>query len=256
MDRSVRDRFHVCMPGLDDMTRTSLVLRLARQITGRHDLDDLLAEVFRCLRPHVDFSGGSIQLLDDDGWIQMAASDPIAPAYVMAQRIPLGASVAGRVILTEHPVYLPDIAVEEEVESPQSGRRVSTDVRSYFGVPLVADGRAIGVMQVDSSKSSAWSESERATFLCAAPIVAAAIQNARAQLRVTSAHTRTESVEKRLEDARYLVAAARNALRNGDRLALERQLSRIEAVLGGDDRQGNLVRLPAKRSTKVVPLAR
>src|SRR6476469_5426166 len=82
-------------------TRFALVLKLARQVTARHDLDDVLAETFRCLRPLVDFGGGSIQLLDDDGWIQMAAADPVAPAHVLAQRVPLGTSIAGRIVLTE-----------------------------------------------------------------------------------------------------------------------------------------------------------
>src|SRR3954471_1600039 len=141
MDSGVTARCHVRMPAYDDANRANLLLRLARQVTGRHDLDDVLAEVFRCLRPLVDFGGGSIQLLDDDGWIQMAASDPIAPQHVMAQRIPLGTSVAGRVILTEQPVYLPDLHVAQL--PGQTTKRVSTGVRSYFAVPLVADGRAI-----------------------------------------------------------------------------------------------------------------
>lgn len=256
MDRDNRARFHICMPGPDETTRAGLLLRLARQITGRHNLDDVLAEVFRCLRPLVDFGGGSIQLLDDDGWIQMAASDPIAPAHVMSQRIPLGSSVAGRVILTEHPVYLPDIETEADVNSEQSGKRVSTGVRSYYAVPLVADGRAIGVLQVDSPNDNAWTDTERATFLAAAPIVAAAIQNARAQAAVSTAHARTETIEKRLSDAQSLVAAARLSLRNGDRQALERQLSRIEALLGGGA-EGTLVRLPRPRTGgAVVHLAR
>ncbi|HEX4655406.1 MAG TPA: GAF domain-containing protein [Mycobacteriales bacterium] len=236
------------MPGRDDSTRAALLLRLARQITGRHDLDDVLTEVFRCLRPLVDFGGGSIQLLDDDGWIQMAACDPIAPAHVMSQRIPLASSVAGRVILTEHPVYLPDIEAENDAGGQRSDRRVSSGVRSYFAVPLVADGRAIGVLQVDSTTPDAWSDSDRATFLAAAPIVAAAIQNARAQECVSTARFRTETVEKRLADAQHLVAAARLSLCNGDRLALERQLSRIESLLNGDQTDGNLVRLPRPRS--------
>lgn len=248
MDLTHRDRFHDFMPGLDDTTRAGLLLRLARQITGRHDLDDVLAEVLRCLRPLVDFGGGSIQLLDDEGWIQMAASDPIAPPHVMSQRIPLGSSVAGRVILTEHPVYIPDLEVESGLSSEQSGRRVSSGVRSYFAVPLVADGRAIGVLQVDSSKPEAWIDAERAVFLAAAPIVASAIQNARAHSHVANAQSRTETIEKRLADAQTLVAAARLSLRNGDRQALERQLSRIEAVLGGSSNDGTLVRLPSARA--------
>ena len=261
MDRDYRGRFHNCMPGpsftpRDDNARASLLLRLARQITGRHNLDDVLGEVFRCLRPLVEFGGGSIQLLDDDGWIQMAASDPVAPAHVMSQRIPLGSSVAGRVILTEHPVYLPDIEAESDVNSEQSGRRVSSGVRSYYAVPLVADGRAIGVLQVDSAKPDAWTDAERAAFLAAAPIVAAAIQNARAQEAVSAARSRTETVEKRLADAQSLVAAARLSLRSGDRQALERQLSRIEALLGGGT-EGALVQLPRPRAgADIVQFAR
>src|SRR4051812_34396387 len=240
------------VPAQDDATRAQLLLRLARQVTARHDLDDVLAEVFRCLRPLVEFGGGSIQLLDDEGWIQMAASDPAAPEHVMAQRVPLATSVAGRVVLTEAPVYLPDIAADAGPDS----RRVSDGVRSYLGVPLVADGRAIGLLQVDSSQSNAWSDADRATFLCAAPVVAAAIQNARSQDRVSSAQSRTEAIEKRLTDARHLVAAARASVRNGDRLQLERQLSRIDELLSGTESSGTLVRLPRQRADVAVPIAR
>ena len=256
MDLTLCDRFHDYMPGLDDTTRAGLLLRLARQITGRHNLDDVLAEVLRCLRPLVDFGGGSIQLLDDEGWIQMAASDPIAPAHVMSQRIPLGSSVAGRVILTEHPVYLPDLEADNDSAGESPERRVSTGVRSYYAVPLVADGRAIGVLQVDSPMADAWTDAERAVFLAAAPIVASAIQNARAHSQVASARTQTETIEKRLADAQTLVAAARLSLRNGDRQALERQLLRIEGVLGGGLNDGNLVQLPRPRAGDVMRVVR
>lgn len=258
MDRLNRTRFHVCMPGPDVTSRAGLLLRLARQITGRRDLDDVLAEAFRCLRPLVEFGGGSIQLLDEDGWIRMAAADPIAPAHVMAQRIPLGSSVAGRVILTEHPVYLPDLAAEDDTSSEGAGRRISAGVRSYVAIPLVADGRAIGVLQLDSPQPDAWSETDRAVFLTAAPVVAAAIQNARAHAHAASAQSKSETAEKRLADAQHLVAAARLSLRNGDRQALDRQLCRIEALLGGGGGQdGTLVHLPRPRAgIDVVHLAR
>lgn len=204
------------------------MLRLARHVTARHDLDDVLAEVFRCLRPIVTFGGGSIQLLDDEGWIQMAASDPVAPAHVMAQRVPLGSSVGGRVILTESPIYLADI---ESGESGTEGRRVSDGVRSYLGVPLVADGRAIGLLQVDSPQPDAWTDDQRAIFLGVAPIVAAAIQNARAYARAGSARVRADAVESRLAEARKLVAGARSAERAGDPIEVGRCLAKLEALL-------------------------
>ena len=116
------------MGGFEHTERFALVLNLARQVTARHDLDDVLSATLRCLRPLVDFGGGSIQLLDDEGWIQMAAADPVAPAHVLAQRVPLGTSVAGRIVLTEKPVYLPDL---QATEMPATARKaVATGVRS------------------------------------------------------------------------------------------------------------------------------
>src|SRR4051794_17795665 len=134
------------------------MFNLVRQVTARQDLDDVLAGDFRSLRPMIEFTGGSIQLLNDEGWIQMAASDPAAPEHVMAQRVPLGTSVAGRVILTEQAVYLPDLEVTPLHSGSAGGggsKRVSTGVRSYLAVPLVVDGRAIGVLQIDSTEADA-----------------------------------------------------------------------------------------------------
>src|SRR3954449_4904163 len=170
MDPPQTALFHEPVTRRDGHQVDSLLLRLARQVTARQDLDDVLAEALRCLRPLLSFGGGSIQLLDDEGWIQMAASDPIAPAHVMAQRVPLGTSIAGRVILTEQAIYLPDLNV---AQMPGSNRRVSTGVRSYLAVPLVVDGRAIGVLQIDAPELNAWTEEERAVFVAVAPVVAA-----------------------------------------------------------------------------------
>lgn len=213
----------------DDAALLPLLLTLARRITARHDLDDVLAETFRCLRPLVPFGGGSIQLVDDEGWIQMAAADPTAPDHVMAHRVPLGGSVAGRVILTEAPIYLPDL---ENDDSGRSRRAVSTGVRSYFAVPLIADGQAIGVLQVDSATPSAWTDAQRLIFVSVAPVVAAAIQNARAHARAASARIQARSADRKLAEARALTTTIRACLEAGDDEALDRQLQRLEVLLG------------------------
>lgn len=213
----------------DDAALMPLLLTLARRITARHDLDDVLAETFRCLRPLVHFGGGSIQLVDDEGWIQMAAADPVAPEHVMAHRVPLGGSVAGRVILTEQPIYLADL---ENDDRPSSRRAVSTGVRSYFAVPLIADGQAIGVLQVDSANPSAWTDAQRLIFASVAPVVASAIQNARAHARAASARIHARSADRKLAEARALAVTIRACLEAGDADALDRQLQRLEGLLG------------------------
>src|SRR4051812_41081756 len=201
---------------------------LARQVTARQDLDDVLTETLRCLRSIAQFGGGSIQLLDDEGWIQMAASDPIAPAHVMAQRVPLGTSIAGRVILTEQAIYLPDLNV---AQMPGSNRRVSTGVRSYLAVPLVVDGRAIGVLQIDAPELNAWTEEERAVFVAVAPVVAAAIQNARAHARAAAARARAAAAEARLARAGAIVQTAYAAARDGEHAEVLRQLATLDRLL-------------------------
>jgi GAF domain-containing protein len=226
--------------------RFALVLALTRQVTSRHDLDDVLSATLRCLRPLVEFGGGSIQLLDDEGWIQMAAADPVAPAHVMAQRVPLGTSVAGRIVLTEQPVYLQDLQRDER---PRGGRRaVATGVRSYFGIPLLADGAAIGVLQVDSPVPDAWTDEEREIFLAVAPIVASAIQNARAHARAETARSAASAAARRLQEARQLVISIQTAREAGDEELAERLLLTLSSVVGVvTDVQRIATRMPQQR---------
>ena len=216
------------MGAQDRTSRAELVLRLARSVTARHDVEDVLTETFRCLRPIVTFGGGSIQLLDDDGWIQLAATDPPAPAHVYAQAVPLATSVAGRVILTEQSIYLPDL----EAENLHSGKAVSAGVRSYLGVPLVADGAAIGLLQVDSPEPNAWDDSDREVFFAVAPIVAASIQNARAHARASAARAQAAASTRRMQEARHAIAALRAATAVADAEEIERVLTRLELLVG------------------------
>src|SRR3954453_14007179 len=249
MDRPSGALFHEPVTRRDGHQVDSLLLRLARQVTARQDLDEVFGEALRCLRPLMSFGGGSIQLLDDEGWIQMAASDPIAPEHVMEQRVPLGSSIAGRVILTEQAVYLPDLNL---ATMPGPNKRVSTGVRSYLGVPLVADGRAIGVLQIDSSEANAWSEDDRSLLVTVAPVVASAIQSARAYARAGAARAGAEAAESRLVAARAMLESARQCGRNGDQNDLERHLDRLERVVAPVGREAahaaQTVKLPDQRA--------
>jgi GAF domain-containing protein len=230
---------------VDDAALCALLLDLARRITARHDLDDVLTETLRCLRAVAEFGGGSIQLVDDDGWIRMAAADPVAPAHVMAERVPLGGSVAGRVILTEQPVYLPDLADPQS----HSGGVVSTGVRSYLAVPLVADGRAIGVLQLDAATPDAWSRRDQLVFAAVAPVVAAAIQNARAHARAAAARVQARGADRKLVEARALVSTVRACRDAGDTVELDRHLERLELLLDqvADVRRVGGLRMPGQR---------
>jgi GAF domain-containing protein len=167
--------------------RHLLISNLTRNVTARLDLGDVLAATLSELRLLLRFGGGSIQLIDDDGWIRLAAADPAATDELFDVRIPLDSTVAGRIVLSERPVYLPDLDADHTLPAaPPKANLSPGGVRSYFGVPLLAEGHAIGVLQIDSPDADAWDDTERMLVVCVAPVVAAAIQNARSQARVTA----------------------------------------------------------------------
>jgi signal transduction histidine kinase len=181
-------------------TRYRLILDLARDVTAPRDLPAVLATTFAALRRLLDFGGGSIALVDDDGWISFAATDPPATPEAMAMRIRVGEGVSGRIVQTGEPVYIADIHTDPDVTEERRARSVSAGVIAYFGVPLVTEGRPIGVLQIDSPVPDAWGEEDRVLLLSFTPIVAAAVQNARLHGREQAALARLRELDQRHHD--------------------------------------------------------
>ncbi len=162
----------------DPAMRYRLLLDLARDVTGCRDLPTVMGRTFTSLRQITHFTGGSIQLIDANSEIGIAAADPPATAEAMAARIPVGQGVSGTIALTGEPRYIADITADPKVTTARRTKSSSAGVRSYFGVPLISDGRVIGVLQIDSVDPDAWEEEDRLLVLAFAPIVAAAVDNA------------------------------------------------------------------------------
>jgi signal transduction histidine kinase len=181
-------------------TRYRLILDLAREVTAQRDLGAVLDATFVALRQLLDFGGGSIALVGDDGWISFAATDPPAPPEAMAMRIRVGEGVSGRIVETGEPVYIGDIHTDPNVTEERRQRSVSAGVIAYFGAPLITEGRPIGVLQIDSPVADVWGEEDRLTLLSFTPIVASAVQNARLHEREQAALRRLEELDQRQRD--------------------------------------------------------
>ena len=155
---------------------TRLLLDMTRDVTASLDLPSVLDRSFTALRKLIRFGGGSIQLVRGDA-LALAAGDPAPTPDAYRVRIPLGSGVGGRIAATGEPIYIPDVWSDPRTP-PASQRALSADVRSYFGVPLIARGAPIGVLQVDSPEIDGFAPDARALILAFAPTIAAAVQNA------------------------------------------------------------------------------
>src|SRR5262249_6908206 len=84
----------------------------------------------------------------------------------------------GRIAVTGEPRYIADASTDPDVPPALRERACSGGVRSYYGVPLVAEGRILGLLQVDSTAANAFTEEDRLLVLAFSPLVASAVQNA------------------------------------------------------------------------------
>ncbi|MCU1592097.1 MAG: two-component system response regulator [Frankiales bacterium] len=164
--------------GLDEARRYRLLLDCARDVSACLDLDSVLERSFLALRKVVNFDGGSIQLVEGNV-VRLAATDPPAPPEALEATVPLGKGISGTIAATGEPRYLPDITIVASVQENAKRNATSGGVRSYYGVPLLGEGRVIGVLQVDSTEVDAFDEQDRLLVLSFASVVASAVQTAR-----------------------------------------------------------------------------
>ena len=175
----------------DELARHRLLLDLARDVTGGVDLDTVLVRSFEALSRVTHLTGGSIQVVDDAGMIRIAAAVPTPTAEALAARMPVGSGIAGSIVTTGEPRYIPDIEVDPNVRAARRAGGTSAGVRSYFGVPLIADGRVIGLLQIDSVEVDAWSAEDRLMVLSFTPIVAGAVRDTQLVSLARASSTRT-----------------------------------------------------------------
>ena len=180
--------------------RYRVLLDLARDVTAQRELTDVLDTTFASLRQILKFTGGSISLVDEEGYLALRATDPPATIDALAMRVPVGQGISGGIAESGDPAYLPDITADPRVTAQRRKKSTSGGVRSYFGVPLIIEGRPIGVLQVDSTEVDAFDVEDRLAVLAFTPIVAAAVQNARLHAREAAANERLRELAVRHRD--------------------------------------------------------
>jgi signal transduction histidine kinase len=140
------------------LAAAALVLEITTAAAGELELDVILRSALDRLHGVVDFTGGSIALVEGDDLVIRAAVGPFE-AEAVGQRLPRGASASWEVIGSGEPRRFDDVQAE--------GRRATGDgagaaIRSWLAVPILRNGGAIGLLEVDSTRAGAfWAEDER-----------------------------------------------------------------------------------------------
>jgi serine phosphatase RsbU (regulator of sigma subunit)/anti-sigma regulatory factor (Ser/Thr protein kinase) len=138
-------------------------------------LDRLLEELLTRVREIVEADTAAILLLEEDGRTLVArAAKGIEEEVEQGVRIPVGMGFAGRIAAQRRPVRIPDVN-HADVLNPILREKGLT---SLLGVPLLVEGRVIGVLHVGTLQARDFSDEDEDLLQRAADRAALAI-NAR-----------------------------------------------------------------------------
>jgi signal transduction histidine kinase len=158
-----------------------LMASVAREIGPALELERVLQIVLGAMRSLLDFNGGSVGLIDEQG-VYMAAWDPhdaVSPDVAATLRVPIGKGIAGRVVQHGVTMYSADLRTDPRVDPDSVGRNTNTKIVSYLAVPLVVLGEVIGMIQVDSNDIDAFDRDDQLLLEGLATQVAGSIESAR-----------------------------------------------------------------------------
>ena len=172
LDREHR-ALHEVETAIDRMARVQTVTDVA---LAHLSLDELLAEMLNRVRDAMVVDTVAILLLESEGEELVAwAAKGLEEEVELGVHIPVGAGFAGQVAAQKSPIRIDDLD-QAKVLNPLLRRK---GIRSLLGVPLLVQGRVIGVMHVGKFTQYRFTEDDTRLLQLVADRVALAIDNAR-----------------------------------------------------------------------------
>ncbi len=148
---------------------------VAREIRALTDLDTFIANVSTVIQDVMEVATVSIYLVDEKANAIVKRATPLERMRGMRDvRRDNGQGVVGWVVQHAAPVMVPDVTLDSRFIG-----RPGSVTRSELAVPLIADGRVIGAINVESDRVAAFSNMDDRLLLTTADHIAQTIQVAR-----------------------------------------------------------------------------
>lgn len=144
------------------------------EVNASLDLDEVLARTAALIKRHIDYEIFGVLLVEESSGIlkhRFAIGYPRELADNL--RIPLGQGITGTAASTGHPVRVSDVTAD-----PRYINAIDT-VRSELAVPLMIQGKCIGVLDIQSNHLNYFTPDQQSILTLLASRLAVAIENAR-----------------------------------------------------------------------------
>jgi phosphoserine phosphatase RsbU/P len=156
---------------------------IGEEVNASLDLDEVLSRTAALIKKHIDYEIFGVLLVDED-----ALKHRFAIGYPrdLAEnlRIPVGQGITGTAAATGHSVRVSDVS-----NDPRYINAIDS-VRSELAVPLMIQGKCIGVLDIQSNRLDYFTPDQQSILTLLGSRLAVAIENARLYQRAnTQANT-------------------------------------------------------------------
>ena len=162
----------------DQLRAITAVQAVSQTVSSSLELEQIFQTVLETLQNTFGYNFVSIYLLDGEV-LRLGAQIGYAPDQVYTE-IPITNGVAGRAVKSRQVQFIPDIAREPGF------LRASHEVESEICVPLLKEGTALGVLNIESERGHPLTETDITLLTSFAGQVAVAVENARLHGQVKS----------------------------------------------------------------------
>ena len=168
-------------PGTIFQERAELLdflLEISTAMAETLDLDRMLASLADFVKEVVPYDLFAVLLYNERAGLRIRYSIGHREEIVRNLVVHLGDGITGAAAKARQPIMVPDV-----LQDPRYLNTVDA-VRSEMAVPMMARGKLVGVLDVQSTQLDAWNEQHRSFLMLIASRVAVSIDNARLYRRV------------------------------------------------------------------------
>ena len=152
--------------------------KVSEVMTSPPYLDDMLNIVTEMAAKVMQASVCSLFLLNEQGThLELRSAQRGDSLYEHRQPHPVGRGIIGRVVLSGHAIYSPDVRLDADYSDPELAKKEG--LVSLLSVPLVVRQKVIGVLNCYTAVKRQFSSEQRTLFSTLANQTALAIENAR-----------------------------------------------------------------------------
>jgi len=147
--------------------------RLSQEFSSILDLDELLGKIAATIRALINYDAFSIYLIDVERKVLRHRFSVRFDERVHLDNIPLGKGITGAAAEARETIRVLDTSTDPRYIASHP------EVRSEMAVPLIAQDRVVGVLDVESERMAHFTEDHQRTLALLAPQIASSVENAR-----------------------------------------------------------------------------